>query len=154
MGSTKGFALGVAALAWAGLTGCAAGPGHTRAAGAVTGTALGAAIGSTCGCGGALAGGALGLVAGTIVGDGIAQDQEARAAAVYDAQHPPPPMPPPGGDPNAPAYGPPQGAPPPGTVYYAPAPVVVYPYPTYGYAWGPPRGYYYQRVYGPGCGCR
>ena len=71
--------------------GCAAGPGHTRAAGTIGGTAAGAAIGgATGGRSGALAGGILGLVAGTIAGEGIAQDQE---RAMYGPPPPPPPPP-------------------------------------------------------------
>ena len=79
------------------LTGCAAGPGHTRAAGTLGGALAGAAIGSRT-CGGTLAGAVVGMVAGTMAGDAIAQDQE-RAMygpppppTVYVQQAPPPPQ--------------------------------------------------------------
>ena len=55
------------------LTGCAQGPGHTRAAGTLAGTGAGALIGaaaSPCNRGGGAAVGALlGMVAGTMAGD-------------------------------------------------------------------------------------
>ncbi len=84
--------------------GCAAGPGHTRAAGTLGGTAAGAAIGGAAGGrSGALAGGILGLVAGSMAGDAIAQDQERAMYGpppppqpVYVYEVPPPPPPPPG----------------------------------------------------------
>ncbi|MFV1957845.1 MAG: YMGG-like glycine zipper-containing protein [Planctomycetota bacterium] len=73
-----------AALVFA-MGGCRQGPGHTRALGTVVGTAAGAALGaavSPCYPGsGALVGAGLGMVAGSIVGEGIAQDQEARGMA-------------------------------------------------------------------------
>ena len=63
--------------------GCAAGPGHTRAAGAGVGAATGALIGAdVAGRGnrgtGALLGGLLGYVVGSDVGENIARDQENR----------------------------------------------------------------------------
>lgn len=95
------------------LTGCYQGPGHTRAAGAVAGTAIGATVGGlACGCGGALAGGVLGLAAGTIVGEGIAYDQER-------CGNPPYCCPQPGGYYYAQPY---YYGPPPPAYYYAPAP--------------------------------
>ncbi len=63
------------------LQGCAAGPGHTRAAGAGLGAATGAIIGAdVAGRGnrgtGALLGGLLGYVVGSDMGDNVARDQE------------------------------------------------------------------------------
>ncbi len=72
----------VASLALAAglFAGCCQGPGYTRAAGTIAGTATGAFLGAAASpCdrgGGALVGGTLGLVAGTLAGDAIAQDQE------------------------------------------------------------------------------
>ena len=65
------------------LQGCAAGPGHTRAAGAGVGAVSGALIGAdVAGRGnrgtGALLGGLLGYVVGSDMGDNIARDQENR----------------------------------------------------------------------------
>jgi hypothetical protein len=113
------LAIGLVSLAALLATGCAAGPGHTRAAGALGGTAAGATIGGIAGGGrGAVAGGALGLIAGTIAGEGIAQDQEVRRYG------PPPP---------APVY-----------VYEAPPPVVIYEPAPYGY-YGPVYRHGYHR---------
>ena len=123
----KTLAVAIVSLGALLAAGCAAGPGHTRAAGAVGGTAAGALIGAAAGGGrGAVVGGVLGLMTGTVVGEGIAQDQEVQR------------------------YGPPQPAP--VVVYDAPPPYVVYepgPY-YYGY-----RGYYGPRYrrYGYYGGC-
>jgi len=65
------------------LVGCTAGPGHTRAAGALGGTGAGALIGAAVGEAsgghagtGAVLGGLLGYMAGTTAGEAIAEDQE------------------------------------------------------------------------------
>lgn len=76
----------VASLGLVLLAGCTAGPGYTRAAGALGGTGAGALIGAAIGENsgrageGAVLGGLLGYVAGTTAAEGVAQEQEYRRA--------------------------------------------------------------------------
>lgn len=114
------------ALALAGLPGCAQGPEHTRAAGAIMGTAVGAALGAAASAPrhkgeGAALGGVLGFLFGAAAAEDVAREQEAIAAgkAPPPVVYVPVGMPPPGWAVYVPAQpGVVVAAPPPGYVVY------------------------------------
>lgn len=117
--------LSLLALCLLALPACSQGPSHTRAAGAITGTALGAALGAAASAPGhkgegAALGAAVGFLFGAAVGDDVAREQELQRAA----QSPPPVvfvpvgMPPPAWAVYAPAAPGTTAPPPPGYVAY------------------------------------